>query len=77
MDTSGAVDSDTPPSKDESVYAELTGKGEPVDPSRLFEGRYSHGVPCFTQFAQFGCCSSHCGGHFYKHMSDMIGAIAP
>jgi hypothetical protein len=43
---------------------------DPVEGSLLFEGLYSHGVPCFTQFAQFGFCSSHCHGQF-AHKGDV------
>jgi hypothetical protein len=36
-----------------------TGKGDAVDPSLLFEARYSHVMPCLTQLAHCGFCSSH------------------
>ena len=48
------------PSAEDGVNAGVaTGKGEACEASRLAEGRYSQGVPCFTQFAQSGFCSSH------------------
>jgi hypothetical protein len=51
------------PSVDDGVKAGVPiGKGDTFEASRLswpVDGRYSHTVPCFTQFAQFGFCSSH------------------
>lgn len=58
----GTAGSNTTPSVEDGVNADVlvAGRGELVDPSRLFVSLYSHGVLCFTQFAQLGCSSSHC-----------------
>jgi hypothetical protein len=58
----GTASSNAGPSIEDGVNADVlvAGRGELVDPSRLFVSLYSHGVSCFTQFAQLGCSSSHC-----------------
>jgi hypothetical protein len=58
----GTAGSNVVPSIEVGVNVDLlvVGRGELVDPSRLFVTLYSHGVSCFTQFAQLGCISSHC-----------------
>jgi hypothetical protein len=36
-----------------------TGTGDAIEASRLLRGLYPQVIPCLTQFAQCGLCSSH------------------